>query len=131
MPVPERTGSILLLVIYRILDYSRDMREPTYFILLSLLRGPVHGYGIAKRVEELSERRVHLAAGTLYGALDRLTDQGLVTIDGEELVNGRRRRYYSISDTGRNDLLAEVSRMRASVAAAETLTGAISAAVVK
>ncbi len=119
------------MVIYRVLDYSCGMREPTYFILLSLLGGPIHGYGIAKKAEELSDGRVHLAAGTLYGALDRLADQGLVIIDGEELVNGRRRRYYSISDTGRSDLLAEVARMQASVAAAETLTGAIPTAVTK
>lgn len=97
------------------------MREPTYFILLSLLGGRLHGYGIAKRAEELSDGRVRLAAGTLYGALDRLTDQGLITVDGEERVEGRKRRYYAISETGRTHVVAEVSRLEASVAAAKTV----------
>lgn len=97
------------------------MREPTYFILLSLLGEPLHGYGIAKRTEELSSGRVRLTAGTLYGALDRLADQDLITVDREEQVKGRRRRYYRISDTGRSAVLAEVERMRASVTVADTL----------
>ena len=95
------------------------MREPTYFILLSLLGGRLHGYGIAKRAEELSDGRVRLTAGTLYGALDRLTDQGLIVVDGEEKVEGRKRRYYAISETGRDDVIAEVARLQASVAAAK------------
>ena len=49
------------------------MREPTYFVLASLLRGPLHGYAIIKRAEQLSDGRVRLATGTLYTALDRLT----------------------------------------------------------
>ena len=97
------------------------MREPTYFILLSLLGGRLHGYGIAKRSEELSDGRVRLAAGTLYGALDRLTEQGLVTVDGEEHVEGRKRRYYAITESGRTDVMAEVARLEASVAAAQTV----------
>ncbi len=101
--------------------YCGDMREPTYFILLSLLGEPLHGYGIAKRADELSSGRVRLAAGTLYGALDRLVDQGLISVDREEEVTGRRRRYYRIDDAGRAAVLAEVERMRASVATADAL----------
>jgi PadR family transcriptional regulator, regulatory protein PadR len=48
------------------------MREPTYFVLASLLDGPLHGYAIIQRSEELSGGRVRLATGTLYTALDRL-----------------------------------------------------------
>ncbi|MCP3988825.1 MAG: PadR family transcriptional regulator [Actinomycetia bacterium] len=105
------------------------MREPTYFVLLTLLGGPLHGYGIAKRAEALSEGRVRLAAGTLYGALDRLTDQGLISVDSEDLVNGRRRRYYRISQSGRQAVLAEVERMRSSVAVADNLSGGQAPAV--
>ena len=54
------------------------MREPTYFVLASLLRGPLHGYAIVKRAEQLSDGRVRLATGTLYTALDRLTADGHV-----------------------------------------------------
>jgi len=97
------------------------MREPTYFILLSLLGEPLHGYGIAKRAEELSSGRVRLTAGTLYGALDRLADQELISVDREEQVQGRRRRYYRISESGRTAVVTEVDRMRTSVATAEAL----------
>jgi PadR family transcriptional regulator, regulatory protein PadR len=57
-----------------------------------MLDGPIHGYGIIKRVEELSGRRVPLAAGTLYGALDRLAEEGLVDVERDEIVDGRARR---------------------------------------
>lgn len=52
------------------------MREPTYFVLASLLDGPLHGYGIIQRADELSAGRLRLATGTLYTALDRLTAEG-------------------------------------------------------
>ena len=94
------------------------MREPTYFILLSLLEGRLHGYGIAKRASELSNGRVSLAVGTLYGALDRLVDQGHITVDGKEKVQGRTRRYYLLTDDGRRALLGEVARLRSSLEAA-------------
>ena len=103
--------------------YSAAVREPTYLVLLSLLGEPLHGYGIAKRAEDLSDGRVRLTAGTLYGALDRLADQSLISVDREEVVQGRRRRYYRISKTGRQAVLAEVERMRSSVAVADDLQG--------
>lgn len=62
-----------------------------------------------------------MTAGTLYGALDRLVDKGLIAVDGEERVQGRRRRYYSITNDGRKALLVEVERMRSSVAVADGL----------
>ncbi len=89
------------------------MREPTYFVLTSLLDGPLHGYAIVKRAEELSRGRVRLAAGTLYAALDRLTDEGLIVVDREETVNGRARRYYALTGDGEAALRAEAARMAA------------------
>jgi DNA-binding PadR family transcriptional regulator len=96
------------------------MREPTYFILTSLLDGPLHGYGIIKKTEELSDGRLRLTAGTLYGALDRLVDQGEIEVDREETVSGRRRRYYRLTSAGEFVLADEVARMRAAVAATGT-----------
>jgi DNA-binding PadR family transcriptional regulator len=66
------------------------MREPTYFILAALQDGPLHGYGIIKRTQVLSDGRLTLAAGTLYGALDRLVETGLVTA-GRRIDRARRR----------------------------------------
>ena len=92
------------------------MREQTYYMLAALLEGPLHGYGIIKRVETLSDGRVRLAAGTLYGALDRLEEQGEVQVDREETVEGRRRRYYKLTSRGEASVAAEVERMRAAIA---------------
>src|ERR1700728_1034391 len=68
-----------------------EMREPTYFLLASLLDGPLHGYAIIQRAAELSDGRVKMATGTLYTALDRLTAEGYVRLVSEEIVNGRAR----------------------------------------
>ena len=94
------------------------MREPTYFVLAALLDGPLHGYAIAQRGQELSGGRVRLSAGTLYGALERLEAQGLVEQDAEEVVGGRRRRYHRITRAGADALAEEAKRLRA---AAETV----------
>ncbi len=97
------------------------MREPTYFLLVALAGEAMHGYGIARRAEELSDGRVKLTAGTLYGALDRLVGEGLIDVDREEMVSGRNRRYYRITDDGRRATVVEVERMRAAVAAARAV----------
>src|SRR5690242_2846559 len=87
------------------------LREPTYYLLTALLDGPLHGYAIIKRAEELSGGRVKLAAGTLYAALDRLGGEGLVAVDREETVNGRARRYYRLTGEGTAALRVEADRM--------------------
>lgn len=87
------------------------MREPTFFVLAALLRGPLHGYAIMKRAEELSDGRVRLATGTLYTALDRLTAEGRVELVGEENVGGRVRRTYGLTEGGSAALRAEAVRM--------------------
>jgi PadR family transcriptional regulator, regulatory protein PadR len=100
------------------------MREPTYFILAALLDGPSHGYGIIQDAESLSGGRVRLTAGTLYGALERLATQGLVEPDREEVVSGRRRRYFRLTGQGEGALVEETERMRSS---AEVVHGRLSA----
>jgi DNA-binding PadR family transcriptional regulator len=92
---------------------TASMREPTYFILAGLQGEPLHGYAIIKRADELSRGRVTIAAGTLYAALDRLSDEGLVEVAGEQVVNGRARRYYRLTGAGRSALRAEAERMAA------------------
>jgi PadR family transcriptional regulator PadR len=102
---------------------SSAMREPTYFVLASLLRGPLHGYAIIKRTEELSSGRVRLATGTLYTALDRLTADGLVQLVSEETVAGRVRRSYGLTEDGATALRAEAQRMaEAALIVTETAT---------
>jgi PadR family transcriptional regulator, regulatory protein PadR len=97
------------------------MREPTYFVLAALLERPLHGYAIIKQADELSGGRIRLATGTLYTALDRLTDEGYVRLVSEEIVAGRIRRTYGLTDDGAGALRAEAQRM---AEAAEIVTGA-------
>lgn len=89
------------------------MRQPTYYVLAALLDERLHGYGIIKRTAEMSDGDVRITAGTLYGAIDRLIDQGLVAADGEEVVSGRLRRYYRITGEGRRAVAVEAARLRA------------------
>ena len=86
------------------------MREPTYLILVALGRGERHGYGIIQEVAELSDGRVKLGAGTLYGALDRLVDEGLVAATRSETVDGRLRRYYTLTDQGGSTVRLETEQ---------------------
>jgi len=101
--------------------YKGDVREPTYFLLLALAEETTHGYAAAKRAEALSDGRVRITAGTLYGALDRLVDNGTIVVDREEKVNGRKRRYYQLTESGRLELADEVTRLHAAAAAADHL----------
>lgn len=96
------------------------MREPTYFLLASLLDGPLHGYAIIQRAAELSDGRVRMATGTLYTALDRLTAEGHVRLVREEIVNGRARRSYGLTESGSAALRAEAMRMAAAAALVTT-----------
>jgi DNA-binding PadR family transcriptional regulator len=95
------------------------LREPTFLILTALAARPQHGYGILRDVEEISGGRVKLRAGTLYTALDRMSADGWVEIDREEVVDGRLRRYYRLTDLGAARLSTEVTRMQANTRAAE------------
>lgn len=88
------------------------MQEPTFLILTALAAGPQHGYGVIADVEQISGGRVRLRAGTLYAALDRLTEEGLIVTDSEEIVEGRARKYYRLTGEGAARLSAEVERMR-------------------
>jgi PadR family transcriptional regulator, regulatory protein PadR len=89
------------------------MTEPAFFVLTALADMPRHGYGLVREVHELSEGRVRLRVGTLYGVLGRLVGEGLVEPDREEVAQGRLRRYYRLTEAGRGALAAEASRQAA------------------
>lgn len=92
------------------------MTEPQYFILAALMDGPLHGYGIIKAAEQATDGRLRIAVGTLYGALDRMERAGLVAADHEEIVAGRARRYYRLTEDGTAVLGREAQRMRQAAA---------------
>lgn len=95
------------------------IQEPTFLVLTALAGPPLHGYGIMRAIEEISGGEVVVRAGTLYAALDRLTQEGLVEVDREdEWAGGRLRRFYRLTPPGVDALRAEAQRRRGTAAVA-------------
>jgi DNA-binding PadR family transcriptional regulator len=94
------------------------LTEATLFILLSLAPGQKHGYAIMKDITALSQNRVLLSTGTLYGALKRLLDQRWIervdegAPDGEANETSRPRKAYRLTRLGRHILEAEAARLQ-------------------
>ena len=96
------------------------LSEATYYILLSLAPESRHGYAIMKDVRALSQGRVVLSTGTLYGALKRLLElEWILRVDDPEANgSGRERKLYNLTRLGRKVLEAEVARLDALVESA-------------
>ena len=97
-------------------DEPAPLTESAFFILLSLGGGPRHGYAVLKEVEEISAGRVRLSVSTLYTALARLQEQGLIerSDDGApEPAPGLPRKVYRLSQRGAGALSAEAQRLEA------------------
>lgn len=103
------------------------LREPTFFILLSLANGDKHGYAILKDVEANSGGQVTLSTSTLYEGLARLLDQGLVArveaADDEASHPGRPRKFYRLTGKGQQVLNAELARLQGLIAVARQRLG--------
>ena len=95
-----------------------ELREPAFWILTALARGRRHGYGVIDDARRLSDGRVELRVATLYASLERLVADGLIAADGDEIHDGRVRRYFRITDDGVARLGLEADRLAASAAAA-------------
>ena len=96
----------------------RPMTEPAFLVLTALAGAARHGYGIVGEVAELSQGRIQLKVGTLYGVLDRLVAEGQVELDREEIWQGRLRRYYRLTNEGGLALAGEAERQAANARAA-------------
>ncbi len=84
------------------------LTETTFYIMLSLIK-PSHGYVIMQTVEQLSENKVKVAAGTLYGAIENLLKQKLIKeVDSDD----KRRRVYVLTADGLQVLKLEVERLK-------------------
>jgi DNA-binding PadR family transcriptional regulator len=110
------------------IDDLLPLREPTFYILLSLSSGEKHGYAILREVEAHSTGRVQLSTGTLYEALARLLDQELIervdsTTDEDEQEQhpGRPRKLYRLTRWGLKVLQAEVERLRQMISVTQRL----------
>lgn len=99
---------------------SLALTEAVYYILLSLQK-PLHGYGIMQSVEDMSNGRVRLAAGTLYGALNALTSKGWIeALPGAE---ESRKKEYIITARGKSAARQELMRLQELVKNGEKLIG--------
>ena len=92
-----------------------DVKQGT--LALMVLRtldvlGPLHGYGIARRIEETSKNRLTLNYGTLYPALVKLEQEGFVTAEWGESENNRRAKFYELTAAGRKQLARETRDWR-------------------
>lgn len=110
------------------------LREPTLFILLALSKERKHGYAILKDVEALSEGRVVLSTGTLYGALSRLLEQGVIRKSADDSgssgsnnrsdrIDTQKRKYYELTQFGYRVLAAEIKRLGTILATADRELG--------
>lgn len=87
-----------------------DVQQGT--LALMILRtldvlGPLHGYGVARRIEETSKHRLTLNYGTLYPALLKLEQEGFVEAEWRQSDNNRRAKYYTLTSAGRKQLARE------------------------
>ena len=87
------------------------LSEAVLLVLVSLAEGPRHGYAILKDIQNLSNNRVKLSTGTLYGALRRLLEDCWIERFEEEQAS-RGRHAYRLTSTGRRVLSAEVTRLK-------------------
>jgi PadR family transcriptional regulator len=71
--------------------------------------GPLHGYGIARRIEQISDNRLSPNYGTLYPALLKLEQEGWITAEWKQTENNRRAKFYSLTRLGRKQLESEAA----------------------
>ncbi len=92
-----------------------DVRQGTLaLMILKTLKtlGPLHGYGIARRIEQISEDLLRLNQGTIYAALLRLLQKGWIRAEWGMSENNRKARFYSITRSGRKRLRSEAESWR-------------------
>jgi DNA-binding PadR family transcriptional regulator len=106
----------------RDVESQKPLTEPVPLILTSLADQPRHGYALMKDIESLSDGRVRLSTGTLYGALRRLLEE----LSIERFVQddtSREKQAYRLTDAGRRQLTQELERMRQLMRAAALRLG--------
>ena len=89
----------------------KPLTEPVLLILMSLASMPRHGYALMKDIETLSNGRVRMSTGTLYGALRRLLEEGWIERFEQEDTS-REKQAYRLTSAGRRQLALELDRMK-------------------
>jgi transcriptional regulator len=81
-------------------------------ILKAVSLGPLHGYGVLLRIQQISQNRLQIQQGSLYPALYRLEHQGLITSEWGESENKRKAKYYRLTAAGRRRFKEETAYWR-------------------
>jgi len=81
-------------------------------ILKAVSLGPLHGYGVLLRIEQISQKRLQIQQGSLYPALYRLEHQGLISSEWGESENKRKAKYYRLTAAGRRRFKEETAYWR-------------------
>ena len=103
------------------MEKNTPLTEALFYILLSV-RKPNHGYGIIQEVEKLTDKRVVLGPGTLYGAILTMTAKGWIKIYSEE-TDSRKKKEYLITDLGKEIFAEEKQRLKELLRNAELMEG--------
>ena len=100
------------------------MKDRVYLILLALADSNLHGLGIARAVQELSDGRTHLWPASLYGTLDELTESGLIEelddLRGRPADESGKKRFYRLTRAGHRAVATETDRLAALVKTAKS-----------
>jgi transcriptional regulator len=94
------------------LDKQLDLLQGTLdmLILKAVSLGPLHGYGILLRIQQISKDRLEIQQGSLYPALYRLEHQGWITSEWGESENNRKAKYYRLTAAGKRKLESEAQK---------------------
>ena len=89
---------------------STDLLQGTLdlLILQTLASGPMHGWGVAQRIQQISKDMLQIGQGSLYPALHRLEYKGWISADWGNSENNRRAKFYALTATGRKQLETEL-----------------------
>jgi DNA-binding PadR family transcriptional regulator len=92
------------------MDKNLPLTEAIYYILLAVMT-PNHGYGIIQSVSEMTQGRLVLGAGTLYGAINSMYDKGWIVLYSEE-KDSRKKKEYVITELGKSIIREEIKRLQ-------------------
>lgn len=93
-----------------VMDKQQPLTESIFYIMLAL-RKPNHGYGIIQEIQELTNNRINMGAGTLYGAIQSLEQKGWIAIYSEEEAS-RKKKEYILTGLGKDVLKIEIARLK-------------------
>lgn len=99
---------------------SEPLTESYFYILMCLYAGDNHGYGIMQMTDRLSDGRVKIGSGTMYGATSNMLKKGWI-VESSDVQGSERRRMYSITETGKQVFLEEYKRISELAESAESI----------